>query len=362
MKLITNNIIVQPVISLRYFHKEKSRIPNDISTAFYLSWEDVLWDICKSFQIKHNSVVLVPSFFCVDVMNNMKAHGLNPQYYEVDSQLQPVKSDLLKKINQTEPAFIVLFHAVGITNNLVTKEFIQKISKDIFIIEDCVHRITNPEEVHIYSEKHVLINSLRKVVPLQGSCIFAKKNIIKQLQGPHNTFLYSSAVIVLWLIMQFNFLLQKFVIKHAGLFAEWSMLKGYDIIGDNVKPGYCPRFFYTLYTHLDFHYIKKIKQEQANLYTSLICHDSESYTPKFNQSDKGELRGYPIVMQKTFAKKIIQQLRSKKIYIRPELIDSKWTQDRDIMYLPMGLHVTKYHIHYLASLFNSSVTNYSKSS
>ncbi len=362
MQLNTNNIPVQPVISLKYFKKEKSIFPTGISSAFYLSWEDVLWDIIISFQIKKDSVVLVPSFFCVDVMNNIKDHGLTPIYYEVDKNLQPNQKDIESKIKQHNVTFLVLFHAVGITNNLVTKQFIETLSKDIFIIEDCVHRITNPEEVVTYLDRHIIINSFRKVVPLQGSCIFARKPIIDQLKGPQKTIHYSWSVIILWIAMQIALLIQQLFIKNMGLCAEWFMLKGYDIIGDNKKAGYCPQVFNYLYFRLNFDHIKNIKREQSQLYSSLIAKNSNWYTPRFTKLDDGELRGYPLVIKKTISKKIILPFRMNNIYIRPELNDSKWTQDRTIIYLPMGLHIQKQHIHNIATLLNTNVARYSKSS
>lgn len=362
MQLNTNNIPVQPVVSLKYFKKEKSNLPSGISSAFYLSWEDVLWDIIISFQIKKDTIVLVPSFFCVDVMNNIKDHGLTPIYYEVDKNLQPIQQDIEFKIKRHNVTFLVLFHAVGITNKLITKKFIQGLSKDIFIIEDCVHRITNPKEVIIYSDKHVVINSLRKVIPLQGSCIFAMKHVIDQLKGPQKTVNYSWSVIILWIAMQIALLIQQLFIKNMGLCAEWFMLKGYDIIGDNKKTGYCPQIFNYLYFRLNFDHIKNIKREQSQLYSSLIVKNSNCYTPRFTKLDDGELRGYPLILKKTIAKKIILSFRIQNIYIRPELNDSKWTQDRTIIYLPMGLHIQTRHIRYITTLLNSSVARYSKSS
>ena len=345
-------IPVQPVFSLQYFSNKKQIVPHNISSQFYLSWEDGLWDIIRSFNIQKDSIILVPSFFCVDVMNNMKAHGLIAQYYEVDNNLQPNKIDLLQKIEKLKPAMIVLFHAVGITNKLVTKEFINTLSKELFVIEDCVHRVTNPSEIILCSERHILINSFRKDVPLQGSFVFGNKHIINQLKGPGTTFFYSWSVIILWFLMQMSYLLQQYIYNSFGKLAEWFMLRGYDIIGDEQKAGNCPQFFADLYMHLDFPKIKAIKKEQVAVYKKELRKNEFYYVPQFSSQDKGELRGFPIVMQKKYGEQIITSLRENGLFIRAELNDSLWTKDKIIVYLPLGLHVSLSDIRHITQTIN----------
>lgn len=351
-------IPVQPVFTTAYFSKKKQLLPKNTSSQFYLSWEDAVWDVVKSFQIKKNSIILVPSFFCVDVMNNMKDHGLIAQYYEVDINLQPIKTDLVQKIKKLQPAMIVLFHAVGITNNVVTKEFIQSLPKELFIIEDCVHRVTNPSEIRLFSERHILINSFRKDVPLQGSFLFAKKEFIRKLTGAENTLLYSWSVILLWICMQISYLLQQYIHNSFGKLAQWFMLRGYDIIGDEKKAGNCPGFFADLYMKLDFERIKSVKKTQVQEYKKNIKQNHMYYVPQFSPEDEAELRGYPIIVSKKKSKEIISLLRDKGLLIRAELEDSKWTQDKTIFYLPLGLHIKKEDTITVSSLFNSIISAY----
>lgn len=345
----------QPVFQFSYLKKEKTVLAPNMGSQLYLSWEDALWDILRSFSIKPKSTILVPSFFCEDVMDNMRTHGLIPEYYEVDRNLQPAKQDILNKINTFHPSIIVLFHAVGISNKLVSKEFIGNLANDIFVIEDCVHRIVNPAEIEVYSEKHVIINSFRKVVPLQGSFLFGKQPIINSLKGPENTYFYSGTVILFWLLMQFC-LLSQTVLNIFGFLAERFMLNGYDVIGDEQKPGFSPPIFAELYMKLDFRKIKNTKQKQITLYQSKIMSHSLYYVPFFQSEESGELRGYPIVMSKEFGKNIILYLRKKGIYIRAELENSDWTKKRSIMYLPLGLHLKNKDINYISLVFNQAIS------
>jgi hypothetical protein len=296
-------IPVQPTLFWKYFHTKKSYFPKGVAYATYLSWEDGLWDIIRSYSIQKKSIILVPSFFCVDVMNNMKDHGLVPIYYEVNEMLQPNLEQLEELIFKIKPSILVLFHAVGITNKSINKVFFKRIPQGIFIIEDCVHRITNPQEVKIFDERHFIINSFRKVVPLQGSIVISKTKTINKLQGADVTVWYSFQVILLWIGMQILLTMQKYVGLFFGKWAEIAMLKGYDIIGDEQLPGNCPVFFSELYMYLNFEKIKHIKSKQVEEYKKHINTSEEFYTPQMSTLDTKELRGYPIVTSKKKWKK-----------------------------------------------------------
>ncbi len=350
-------IPVQPVFSKTYFKKTTQTLPKGISSQIYLSWEDGLWDLLRSFSIKKNAVILVPSFFCIDVIHNMQEHGLKAIYYEVDNNLQPNREELLAKIKQYNATLVVLFHPVGISNKLVTEDFIQTLGNKIFIIEDCVHRATNPSEIKIYSERHVLVNSFRKVVPLQGSLIVGRTNLISQLYGSNNTLFYSWSVIFLWILMQCSFINQTYIFNKFGLLAEWFMLKGYDLIGNIQNSGYCPHFFGKLYYQLDFNKIKRTKVEQVTIYKSHLNKDNNYYVPFFSKEDEKELRGFPIIIKKSLEKHIISYIRSKGIYIRAELNDSVWSKNRTIFYLPLGLHLDQNRIKHIASVMNQAIMN-----
>lgn len=354
-------ISVQPIQLKKYLAIQNKKNEPSIPHKFYISWEDALWDVVKSFGISNGSIILVPSFFCIDVMQNMKDHGLVPRYYEVDDNLQPEAQRLLKVIDQEKPTFLVLFHAVGIQNDCVNKDFIQSLPPDLIIIEDCVHRITNPSEIELFAPNHIAINSFRKVVPLQGSLLFGRQQFIKKLNGAsHSTMIYSWSIVFLWYAMQVFLTLQKvikesFISRIFGILGEKAMLVGYDIIGDEVHAGYCPSFFKKMYFHLDFDHIKEYKRTQVAEYEAHLAHTSYFQVPSMTDQDKSEIRGFPIIVEKKKAQKIISYCRSNGLLLRPELDDSKWTKKRSIMYLPLGPHVEIEDIKKISTIFNRAV-------
>jgi hypothetical protein len=257
---------VLPIGLNNYLGTEKSVLPEGIKSEFYLSWEDGLWDILHSFQIKKNALILVPTFFCIDVVKNMKQHGLRVEYYQIDKNLQPRKETLLRDIRQKNPKIIVLFHPVGITNTCLSRKVIEQIPQETIIIEDAVHRIIIPADIEIHRDNYFCMTSLRKVVPLQGSFMYGKSSTIRKLHGANkNTYIYSYSILLLWYLMQSAALLQNFfqsILFLSNLFgncAEWCMKIGYEIIGDNKTPGFSLNYFKEKYSFIDHEKIRIIK-------------------------------------------------------------------------------------------------------
>lgn len=349
-------IPVQPVNIFSYLGSTKNSCHSDVSNTFYLSWEDGLWDIIRSFNIKKGSVILVPSFFCDDVIQNMRSHGLTAEYYAVDDDLQPDSDSIAHLIKKKKPAFLVLFHAVGIQNQCVTEAFISKLPKNLIIIEDSVHRIVQHSQVRIFHDRHICMTSIRKVVPLQGSFMYGRPGFIQKLRGPNQTaFFYSMGVIGWWFLMQLSLHLQysgryAIIPSRWGKAAEYCMLKGYDLIGDSNQPGWCPRFFSYIYSYIDKEKIKKIKSEQTGLYQKLLGSGLWSI-PKIDKKSRGELRGFPLIFyDKKEASRFINAVRSVGIMTRAELEGCLWTAEKTIIYLPMGPYINKRHILHICAV------------
>ncbi|MCA9373228.1 hypothetical protein KC921_03990, partial [Candidatus Woesebacteria bacterium] len=293
---------IQPPLIRSFFTGKKTVVSPEFHEAFFLSWEDALWQLLRFHRIKSGSTVLVPSFFCWDVVENMRAHGLSPVIYEIDKFLQPNRADFEAKLRTKLPTVIVLFHAVGISNPLLQDtNWLKMVPKNTIIIEDAVHRVIDPSQVTLIAPNHYLIDSLRKVSPLQGSRVFSQHlvpqpTMIDTLQ----TAGYRIKVLVWWLVMQIWLLLaywakQKTFQRFANRQAEIAMQRGYDLIGDHRLPSSAPRLFQALATRLNLDLIKQTNQRQAKLYHQLL----ENLWTKpgiikipMKQADWQELRGF----------------------------------------------------------------------
>jgi hypothetical protein len=337
---------LQPVFLSQYlnFFHSSWQLNQGIKTLFYLSWEDALWDVLRHKNIPNKSVILVPDFFCDDVENNMRAHGLSVAHYPVNADLQTTQSQILHAIQRNQPSIIVVFHAVGISSHLLEqREWIKTLSANSILIEDCVHRIIDPSQVRFYKKNHLMITSLRKVSPLQGSVLFGRsEDILFEESNSLSSWWYSIKVTVLWFLMNINARLAHtfyFYSKLAKLFslqAEQCMLIGYDLIGDNLAPAKGLPLFYWLYTHFNFDSIKITKIYQAQLYEKLFFGQPLIYKP----SDRKELRGWPLILSLDVAKSFLEKVRNEGLYLRFELNNSEWSKKQKIVYLPIGPHIS----------------------
>ena len=193
----------KPIFLWKYLGFKKNVLPKSVKRLFYLSWEDGLWDILEKKNVRKGSVILVPEFFCGDVENNIKNHGYKIRYYFVSENLQTTDRQLLSAINKFEPKVIIIHHHVGIFNLLLSyKNWSKYVDNSIILIEDCVHRIVEPNQLKFIKQNHFFIDSLRKVVPLQGSVVYGQKNDLNFKQPPfYHSPLYSLKVHLLWIMM-----------------------------------------------------------------------------------------------------------------------------------------------------------------
>lgn len=340
---------LQPIYLNKYisFSRSSWQCSQPTKTLFYLSWEDALWDLMKHKKVVPKSVILVPDFFCDDVEDNMRAHGLSVKYYPVNSDLQTTQSQFEEAIALNNPKIIIIFHAVGISNQLLNnREWMKNISEETILIEDCVHRVIEPTQVKFYKKNHFILTSLRKVVPLQESILFGSADDVPFKESNHpSSWWYASKVTFLWLMMNNlarltqMFYSQSYLAKQLSLLSEKLMLIGYDLIGDNIEPAKGWPIFFWLYRHFNFEEIKRLKETQAEFYEKLFS----EIKPIYQQSDRKELSGWPLIMTINSSNNFIEGVRREGLMLRFELDNSAWSQKQKIVYLPMGPHILPQH-------------------
>ncbi|HNS65574.1 MAG TPA: hypothetical protein PKJ26_03700, partial [Candidatus Woesebacteria bacterium] len=140
---------LQPIKLWRYLSLHRLVIPPTLRRYFYVSWEDALWDLLRNFQVPRNSVCLVPEFFCMDVVKNMEEHGLQCIFYPVDLQLQTSSTIFSDRLRTHKPKVVVILHVAGITNQLLSQSniWLKYLPTDALLIEDCVHRLVDPQQI-----------------------------------------------------------------------------------------------------------------------------------------------------------------------------------------------------------------------
>ena len=337
-------VSAQPILDLRHFQLRENRLPQKIKRLLYLSWEDVLWDLLSKKKIPKGSYILTPDFFCRDVEKNIRMHGYRLKNYKIGRDLTADKKDFENKIDKFKPRVIIIFHPVGIKSNLTDAiPWLKKITGESILIEDSVHRVVDPTKVKIIKKDHFVIDSLRKVVPLQGASLYGRVKDLNFRPPPfHQSFIYSVRVNVLWFLMIIfwtfsNYSRGKLSKILAGI-AEKLMLRGYDLIGDSASAarGGVPAEF--LSRRININKIQNIKMHQVTRYESELGKTLpvKLYIPDGN---KKHLRGFPVILPTSHALKTLRSLRKGGLLVRFELDDSLWSQKQKIIYLPLGIQM-----------------------
>jgi len=357
-------LTIQPPFIGKYFsNNSKITSKNVFFKSFYLSWEDALWHVLKVYNFKKGSVVMVPQFYCGNVVEHMVEHGLKVVTYPVDKYLVTKNKIFRQILLKTKPSIVIVFHPVGIQNMLIKnhKQWASALPAKTVLIEDCVHQIIDPKSIRFINKRHLFIDSLRKVVPVQGSFVYSRQKL-PDISGWQNfiTLPYRVGVFVLWIIMQIN-LIQAHFSKSKNLeklfnkLAEISMLTGYKLIGSNrlASPGIF--FMKKISEKINITLIKKSKILQAKIYKTKIKHllkTGKFWLPKISKSDYSNLRGFPLIIDISMAYKFLNYMRASGVFLRFELNDSAWSAGQKIVYLPMGLHVSSADVSLIIKLIN----------
>ena len=332
-------ISTKPIYLYKYLGLKRNKIPEVIRRLFYLSWEDALWDILDKKNVKKESVVLVPEFFCGDVEENIRNHGYKIKYYPVTKKLTTNSKQLLIIIKKVKPSVLIIFHSVGIKNKLLDiSDWLKKIDKNLILIEDCVHRVIDPNRLKFLKRNHFIIDSLRKVVPLQGSVVYAQKNDINFFEPPMlQSFIYATSVTLLWLVMNIFWSLTQIFnqVKLSICLSNCSnyfMKVGYNLIGDSKKPARGFFLFNFLQQYLDIRKIKLVKRKQVEFYEKKLKFLPRSFFQKvyYDNNDKGELIAYPLILPIKIAHKIKRKIEGEGLLLDFELNDSKWSKNKKL--------------------------------
>lgn len=124
----------QPFL-LPFLGTHKHRLPESVHALFYHSWEDAFWDLLRHKNIPKGSVVLVPRFYCMDVLENIERHGFIWKMYDLDKHFQTDSQALQQAIKQYQPRMILIFHVAGISSNIMKdRSWLGTISADTLIM------------------------------------------------------------------------------------------------------------------------------------------------------------------------------------------------------------------------------------
>jgi hypothetical protein len=332
-----------------------NKFPQSLDWRYYHSFEDGLWDIIQN-KFPHRCItVLVPDFYCSDVLDNIRRHGHKYIYYQVDKNYQISPARFARYLWTYEPEIIIIFDACGIKNKLFyDRSWIKEVKKEALIIEDCVHRLVNPEEIKLIDKRHILLDSLRKVSPLPGSRMIGTKPGLSFL--PEKKFNFSGYFLkTLYYYVLFRAVLRAGFWLNDNKMVTWAhrnLLKKHDdVIGDRYIPQAGWSGFKPLIARIDYEKIQKIKIAQIRSYKKILAglfKLNKFFEIKISPGDEKEMHVYPLGTTINV---------SMNIPVWPKFEDVPWSRDKKVLFLPLGFHIGDKDILYIKKRLNEQSEN-----
>lgn len=361
-----------------FLRHQKSKLSAAIAQYYFLSFEDALWEVLPNRGVIPGSLILVPDFYCLDVVENIHAHGYKTAFYQLDANLQPIESQFRQQVIKTQPSAVILFHAAGIQCDLVNRSMIEWLGlRHCLVIEDCVQRLVNPEEIHLFGKHHLVMDSLRKVSPLPGSMVYGLKSGFLNddvAWSSQSTTLRHWDISIRAVVMEYGYqylsaalfcLFQTLqaiaVLTHSPKIMRFShqvVLRQHDaLIGDS-RRGYSGWSIWRwLHQYIDFAKVARLKRTQVEQYERVLepllrQQRNFFYSITISDREKGSLHVFPLGLRRPITQTQIDWLHGRGAVIWPKFPDSEWAKDKSVLFLPLGFHVTKTEIDYLAQLLS----------
>lgn len=329
--------------------------PGSIEYLYYHSFEDGLWEIIQRKFPNQSITVLVPDFYCSDVLDNIKNNGHKYVYYRLDNNFQITTSKFTKYLWLYKPEIVIIFNAGGIRSKLLTDQtWVRELPETSLIIEDCVQQLVDPEKIKLISNRHLIIDSLRKVLPLPGSRIIGtNKGLIFLPKRDFRMSKYFFRSFWYYTIFRFGLLLG-FGLNNYQLVSrshERVLKKHDDIIGNSNLPQTGLPFLRWFIDRIDYKKIAELKKKQIKIYKTAfgkLFKTKYFFEITISASDEGSMHVYLLGVNKKWSESLMTFIKQNKIPIWYKFEDSPWSENRDVLFLPVGFDMNEQKINYLA--------------
>ncbi len=335
-----------------FLKSQKNRLPSGVSFYYYHSFEDALWHLVQNKFPEKKLKFLVPDFYCSDVLDNLRRHGHDYVYYPLDDHFQISPSAFRRYLWLFQPDVVIIFHACGVKSQLFSDTtWLADFPKHSLIIEDSVQRLVDPCDLYFLSNRHFVIDSLRKVSPFPGSRLFGRSASLN-FPPPGKNFFSSYFIFssLSFLLFRLVFLLgMHFKSFWLVTFAHTKILRFHDdIIGDSYRPHAGNPFWLFHISRIDYKKVFHLKNWQSLQYSRILSVNWPA------PSEFGYLHAFPLVVSKKTTSHIDILLRTSRIPVWFKFTDSPWSQKRAVLFLPLGFHISEQDIRLVCELIKSS--------
>jgi len=341
---------------LPFLQRQPASVPKTLTMLYYHSFEDGLWDLINhKFPPGKKLHLLVPDFYCSDVLDNLILRGHKYTYYPLDSDFQISVSKFKKFLWLFRPDIVIIFHACGLTSNLVIDtSWVKDLPNNAVIIEDSVHRLVDPGSVRLFHPRQVVIDSLRKVSPFPGSRLFASSDFINYPAPSNHLSLYQIRsffyYFIFRLVLKISFLINS---SSLAVFAHEKLLRIHDeIIGDSFVPRAGLSVFLPFINRINYKKIAGLKSSQIQYYQSRLSPLYKNplfFKVSVPKNDYPQMHVFPLGLTSLHPETIVSRLHSLRIPVWAKFTDTPWSSSRSVLFLPLGFHVSPKEIQRLSS-------------
>ena len=331
-----------------------------ITSDFYLSFEDALWQFIESSTFESKNVFL-PSFFCTDVSSRITQRGFNIVYYSLDENLKFNQESFLKLTKDKIFAFVIIYYPMGMKDSVPDISwFRDNLGEKIFIIEDYADSLLSEDEVKIIDKRHIAIDSLRKLLPIQGARIWHSKLFCK----PTTFNTYALKTFIFWNLTRAIGCI--FDILKISLIdnVRWDIFcRHSDLIGSSKEPCLGFKLDRFILNYICVETYKSLRSKVIDYYLdsfSSYSFDNPWGVVKIADLDKKNVRFVIFRGPKGALVKLSDQLEQHGISTDTHFDDSPMGMQYDFLLLPSSLNINKNITDKIASICFNFYSTYNR--
>lgn len=288
------------------------------SGTFLSGGQSSLNFIVKNLQMKADEIILLPSYLCPTIVQNLDRNHARYSFYTINSDLSINISDLQAKIDKNKVKAVFFIDYFGFYHQAETKEYLKSLKeKNIILIEDAAQMLWLEKKEFIGD---FTFNSYRKFLPIDGSIVISEQ--AGYYEGKADAY-YA-------LMNEGRMKITSYVKYGLGNVEVFVRLfsKADEAYGKSTEINGMMEISKQLLNQLDIDYIGQVRRRN---YIYLFDQLSEivGITPLFDKNLLGDQIpiGFPILIKNR--DKIRKELRAKAIFcpVHWPLLEEKWIHE-----------------------------------
>lgn len=274
--------------------------------------------IMKHLQMKEDEIILLPSYLCPTIIQNLDHHHARYRFYEVNSDLSINLNDLQAKIDKSKVKAVFFIDYFGFYHQAGTITYLESLKeKGIVLIEDAAQMLWLEKKEFIGD---FTFNSYRKFLPIDGSIVLS--DLIEAYEGKADEY-YA-------LMNEGRMKITSYVKYGLGNVEDFVKLfsKADEVYGKSTEINGMMEISRQLLNKLDIDYIGLVRRRNYGYLFDRLC-EVEHIAPIFDKSLMGDQIpiGLPVLVKDR--DRVRKELRTKAIFCPAHwpLLEEKWIHE-----------------------------------